>query len=201
MGRPRDSRIVTVLLENLVEAFLQPRNSALRTLSAAQNWQTTLLLGLLAFTVQMLLTLLTRTVLGTGAVPLGAEQPVGAGGMTPIGLVLLLAVVVGAVFGVGRMFGGRASLREVIAVLAWYGVATAVLVPIEIVWVQRVLAGQQSSLLIAFGIGMELYALWILSNFIAAAHGFRSAIRVMLFILATLFLLGLGLGLAVSGGG
>ena len=189
------------LVANFAEAFLRPRNSALRILAAARDWKTTLLLGLLAFSLQMLLTLVTRTVLGIGPIPDAAEQPAGPGGITPLGMALLQFAIVGMAFGVGRLFGGRANFREIVAVLSWYGVATSALVPVEIAWIYQILSGAQSSLLIAFGIGLRLFALWILANFIAAAHGFRNAFSVMLCIVATLFLLGFGLEMALRGGG
>ncbi len=189
------------LVANFAEAFLQPRNSALRILAATRDWKTTLLLGLLAFSLQMLLTLVTRTVLSIGPIPDAAGQPAGPGGVTPFGMALLLSAIVGMAFGVGRMFGGRANFREIVAVLSWYGVATSALVPVEIAWIYQILSGAQSSMLIAFGIGLRLFALWILANFIAAAHGFRNAFSVMLCIVAMLFLLGFGLELALRGGG
>ncbi len=192
---------MSALLVNLAEAFLQPRHSALRILSTARNWQTTLLLGLLAFSLQALLTIITRAALGIGQVPQNFGEPEDPSGITPFGMGLLLAAIVGMVFGIGRLFGGRASLREVVAVLSWYGVATAALVPVEIAWVNQLLSGATSSLLVAFGIGLELFALWILANFVAAVHGFRSAFKVMACIVAILFLLGFGLGLAMTGGG
>ena len=191
---------MSALVANIAEAYIQPRNSALRILSSARNWQTTLLLGMLAFSLQALLTIITRAALGIGPASPGIGQPAGSNGITPFGMGLLLVAIVGMVFGVGRLFGGRASLREVVAVLSWYGVATAALVPVEIAWVNQLLSGATSSLLVVFGIGLELFALWILANFIAAVHGFRSAFSVMACIVATLFLLGFGLGLAVTGG-
>ena len=114
---------MSALLVNLAEAFLQPRHSALRILSTARNWQTTVLLGLLAFSLQALLTIITRAALGIGQVPQNFGEPEDPSGITPFGMGLLLAAIVGMVFGIGRLFGGPRQLAgsRRRAVVVWRG--------------------------------------------------------------------------------
>ena len=209
----RGVRIVTALLANLAEAYLQPRYSAKRILTLVQDWRTTVLLFLLALAAQTLLALLTTATLGFGQLPATAGEDIRPGSSSPLQMAVLIAVMVGAAYGFGRLFGGHGSLRAVVAVLGWYGLITAILVPVEIVWFHQLrvqsgamMVGEMTgggppapggSLLLVFGVGLELFALWILANFIAEVHGFRSAALVLLGILGTVFLFGFGLGLAL----
>ena len=200
------------LLANLLEAFLQPRRSARRMQAAVVDWPNALLLALLALSLHVLLTVAVQYLLGAGPVSPTSLESLAPGaapelaaessgsGLPPFGPLVFLAVIIGLVFVIGRMFGGEAGLRDVVAVLSWYGVATAILIPVEVVWIHQLVTAGGSPLLLAFGVGLELFAMWILANFIAAVHGFRSAFRVLLCMVAGLVLLGLGLGLALRGG-
>ncbi len=176
------------VIANFAEAYLQPRNSAVRILRLAQGWPTVLLLGALAFSLQSLLTGLTEAALGLGEVREFGEESQSPQAMSPVTVILLLFVFVGSVLGIGKLFGGSASLRDVVAVLAWFGIVTSVLVPIEILWIREFQSERGATPLIAVGVGLEFYALWILANFIAAAHAFRSAFFVLLGIVAFLLL-------------
>ena len=213
VDRSGGARIVSALLANLAEAYLQPRFSARRILALVQDWRTTVLLFLLALSTQTLLALLSTNILGLGQLPTTSGEVSDTGSSSPLQMALLIAVMVGAAYGFGRLFGGRGSLRSVVVVLGWYGLVTAILVPVEIVWFHQlrlqsdaVMIGEMGagvptapggSLLIVFGVGLELFALWILANFIAEAHGFRSSFLVLLGILGAVFVFGFGLGLAL----
>lgn len=91
-----------------------------------------------------------------------------------MGMTALLA------YGVGRWRGGRGTLPDAVLLVAWLQV-----VQLALVLVQIVLLVVLPPLAAALEFGSVLIFLWLLTNFVAELHGFRSVWRVLAGVLAT----------------
>lgn len=134
-----------------------------------------------------------------------AEAQAQMGGMmaSPISTAILQAglmvVSVHAVFWIGRWRGGRGSFADALILVGWLQFILLILQVVQIV--AQVILPPLSNLIGFASIGIFL---WLLSNFIAELHGFRSVFMTMLGVLATLFAAGFVLSfvlLAAIGGG
>lgn len=102
------------------------------------------------------------------------------------GMVMLVMAML--VQGVGRMFGGRGRLTDALVLIAW---TEALLSLLQLG--QIMLMVLSPSLAAALGLfGLVLF-LWVLASFIAELHGFASAGKVMLGLVATVFVLAFAL--------
>jgi hypothetical protein len=97
---------------------------------------------------------------------------------------MVMAVTLMLVQGVGRSFGGTGRFSDALVLMAWI---EGVLVLLQAV--QMVLLLLAPPLAEALGlIGIALF-LWLLTNFVAELHGFRSAAKVFFTILGTVLAL------------
>ena len=102
------------------------------------------------------------------------------------GMVMLVMAML--VQGVGRMFGGRGRLTDALVLIAW---TEALLSLLQLG--QIVLMVLSPSLAAALGLfGLVLF-LWVLASFIAELHGFASAGKVLLGLIAAVFVLAFAL--------
>ncbi|WP_426035204.1 YIP1 family protein [Cypionkella sp. TWP1-2-1b2] len=97
---------------------------------------------------------------------------------------LVMVAMAMLVQGIGRMFGGRGRLTDALVLIAW---TEALLSLLQLG--QIVLVVLSPSLAAALGLfGLVLF-LWVLASFIAELHGFASAGKVLLGLIATVFVL------------
>jgi hypothetical protein len=83
-----------------------------------------------------------------------------------------LAVMAGLVFLGGRLFGGIGSFSEVLSVIGWVQI---VLLGLQLAQIVAMLTVPALAALV--GLVSIAVTLWILPNFIAEVHGFRSAFK------------------------
>lgn len=98
------------------------------------------------------------------------------------GLVMLVMAML--VQGIGRMFGGSGRLTDALVLIAWTEVLLCLLQLAQIVLV--VLSPSLAAALGLFGLVLFL---WVLASFIAELHGFASAGKVLVGLIATVFVL------------
>jgi len=83
---------------------------------------------------------------------------------------------------VGRMMGGRGSFDQSLILIAWLQFYM-LLVQVIIVPLTLLVPG----LALVLNLAAYIYFLWVLVNFIAGLHGFRSLMKVLAGVLATSF--------------
>lgn len=179
--------------------FAKPREAAqvvMRMPLALQDrWAAVALMAVLsAFLMQAMAALLPPAVGPNGEV----LQPVGPffwAGMVAIGMVLTASLA----FAVGRWRGGKGELADAVILIAWLQFIQLLMVVLQLVLLATV-----PLLTPVVEIGAVLLFLWLLVNFVAEMHGFRSLGLVFLGVVVTfvvavfsmsLLLLMLGVGL------
>lgn len=179
--------------------FAKPREAAqvvMRMPLALQDrWAAVALMAVLsAFLMQAMAALIPPAVGPNGEV----LQPVGPffwAGMVAIGMVLTASLA----FAVGRWRGGKGELADAVILIAWLQ-----FIQLLIVVLQLVLLVTVPLLTPVVEIGAVLLFLWLLVNFVAEMHGFRSLGLVFLGVVVTfvvavfamsLLLMMLGVGL------
>lgn len=140
--------------------------------------------------------------LSMGLMPAEAQAQMGGMMASPISTAILQAglmvVSVHAVFWIGRWRGGKGSFADALILVGWLQFILLILQVVQIA--AQVILPPVSNLIGFASIGIFL---WLLSNFIAELHGFRSVFMTMLGVLATLFAAGFVLSfvlLAAIGG-
>lgn len=108
-----------------------------------------------------------------------ALQPVGPffwAGMVAVGMVMTASLA----FAVGRWRGGKGELADAVILIAWLQFIQLLLVVLQLVLVVTV-----PVLAPMVEIGAVLLFLWLLVNFVAEMHGFRSLGLVFLGVIVT----------------
>jgi hypothetical protein len=108
-------------------------------------------------------------------------------------LAFLVAVSVLVVWKVGQGFGGTGGLRETISIVAWYQFINLCLQVVLIL--SEVVLPPLAVLVIAVG---SVAQMWILVNFVAELHGFRSIGKTFAGILGIIMLISFGLALVLA---
>jgi hypothetical protein len=104
---------------------------------------------------------------------------------------LMLASVY-AIFWVGRWRGGTGSFADALILMVWLQFILLILQVIQIA--VQIILPPLTDLIGFVSIGLFL---WLISNFIAELHGFRSVLMTFLGVLATLFVAGFVLSFAL----
>ena len=97
-------------------------------------------------------------------------------------LAALLVVMVFAIHWVGRALGGRGSLEESILLVSWL---QFIMVCLQVVQTLSLLVLPVVASLLGV-VGLVLF-LWLLTNFVAVLHGFKSLAQVFVMILVSAF--------------
>ena len=105
----------------------------------------------------------------------------------------LLVVAVYAIYGIGRAFGGTGSFDEALLLVSWL---QFIMVCIQVV--QTVFMVILPPLAAMIGVAGLFLFLWLLTNFVAVIHGFRSLGQVFVMILLSTFVLAFFLSLILS---
>lgn len=175
--------MMQAFVENLIEAFRTPRTSARRMIALAPNLRDCLLMVVLAFAIQGLLSGLLSGPSAGGIAARFAELG--------LQLALFFLIVIGA-HRIGARFGGKATPEQIGPVVAWHYLVTSFLAPLNVLGMRAVNPETGSAgilfLLVPFSVGLSI---WLLASFLAEAHGFQ---RLGPVIMATVAgFLGLGL--------
>jgi hypothetical protein len=105
----------------------------------------------------------------------------------------LLMVAIVAIHRIGRSFGGTGSLDEAILLVAWL---QFVMVCIQVVQTGVMLVLPPLASIVGI-IGLVLF-MWLLTNFVAVIHGFRSLGLVFVMILFSMFVLAFALSILLT---
>lgn len=119
----------------------------------------------------------------------GAADPATAAILaSPFAFALLqfagIVLMSGLILGVGRRFGGVGTLDDVLAVMGWMQVMLLALQLAQVVALVLV-----PPLVGVLALGTLGLTLWLMPNFIAELHGFRSAFLTLLAMVGTMFAL------------
>ena len=173
------------LWANVIATFRAPRQGARFAIERFDTIERVALVFALAFAGNALLMTVRGAMTGEDI----------AGEMGPIGFLLgnlfasalVFSVMVVAILIIGRLFGGKATPLQLSAALAWHSLVTAIFAPL--VNPAALLTGEPGP---AFVISVALIGvmIWLLVNFVAEAHGFRSAWRVAAVMFGGIFLFG-----------
>ena len=180
------------LVAHAIETVRNPQGGA--RLIMAQNVPTQYLWQMLAVVVAL------SVVLGQGAMLLLADPGDLAGplmimpGVMAALQLAVLIVTVHAISFVGRSMGGTGSFEDALALMVWL---QFIMICLQVIQVGAMLIAQPVADMIGLA-GLVLF-LWLLTNFIAVLHGFKSLGLVFVMILASalgmIFLLSLALSL------
>jgi hypothetical protein len=134
------------------------------------------------------------TALVSGGV--AAESVLGVFG-SPIAMGILqlavLLVTIGTVYAIGRAFGGTGSLEETAVLISWL---QFIMVCIQVIQTAAFVLMPPLGAMI--GIAALILFLWILTNFIAVLHGFRSLWQVFGMIVVSTFTIAFVLTLVLT---
>lgn len=100
-----------------------------------------------------------------------------------------LALMAGLIFAVGRQFGGTGGFAGGLAILGWLQV---ILFALQLA--QIIAMAVLPPLAVVIGLASLVLTLWLMPNFIAELHGFRSAFKTFLGMMGSM----VGLVLALS---
>jgi hypothetical protein len=180
------------LLQLVLLSVRSPREGA-RTvigldLPRTIRWQALLLFvvigAMLAIAITYLIT--GNAVLYIGLAPV---QPLAAAIMTASGAVM----TVFAIFWIGRAMGGSGRFADTISVVAWM---QAIVICLQIAQLAVFLLIPPLSVLA--DITATMISVWILTNFIAELHGFKSLAKVLGMIVVSLFAIAFGLSMILA---
>lgn len=186
------------LVKSVIDSFVAPRTAARRVIDNVNDFQGVAVIFGLSFTLSAIVLILKATFNAEAAADI--ER---AGGVISTTLNMLIysgvtfGIVCGVVFGVGRLFGGVGTFLNVTAVVAWHGLISVVFSPF--VSVSALTSETGAALVPVFII---LFVTWLLINFAAEAHQFKSVWKVaavmvgLMFILASLTLVAAGLNVS-----
>ena len=170
------------LVKTVIDSFVAPRAAARRVIDNVQDFQGVAIIFGLGFTLSAMI-LIVKTAIGSNA----SVNIDAAGGVLPFifSNLIFSAVIFGflcvVVFGIGRLFGGAGSLRDVSAAMAWHNLIVVVFLPFLSV---SALTSQEGAS--AVPVIIMLFIMWLLANFAAEAHRFASVWKVAAVIVGLL---------------
>lgn len=158
------------LLRSIVEGYTAPRASVRRLLAGGHGVETALAMLALAYLVQAVLTIL-FVAGGVGFVGhvLAALQQV-------VMFFLLSALI----HGLGRVAGGKGTMEGAQLVVGWHALVTSVISPLALGVSGALRApaeGEAATMPAGVGVLAFVYvgiSFWLMANYIAELHGFRS---------------------------
>ncbi len=172
------------LLKSVIDSFVAPRAAARRIMDNVTDFQGVAVIFGLSFTLSAIV-LLVKATFGAEA---AADIERAGGALSAVSSMLIysavaFAFVCGVVFGVGRLFGGVGTLLNVAAVIAWHSLITVVFSPFMSV---SSLTSESGAALIP--IFIMFFVAWLLINFTAEVHQFKSVWKVAAVMVGLLFI-------------
>lgn len=175
--------VMSYLFQLMALTLRAPKEAARQILDGALPRESVWLLFLLAITTsgalaQLAIMLTPAQAQTNGPTPGGFQFAVMVGGS------ILMVAGLGTL--VGKMFGGTGTLPQLLLLMVWHQIVMVAFQAVQLV------VGVILPLMVApvafLAVGVTL---WLLSNFIAVAHGFQSALRVFWGVLGIAFFLGM----------
>ena len=178
----------------VVEGYTAPRASVRRLLDGGHGIEAALGLLALAYLVQAMLTIL---FLPAGIGIFGHMLAI----MQQLVTFFLLSALV---YGIGRLAGGAGTMEGAQLVIAWHALVTSLLSPLAIgVSTAAFRSGEEGAGNIPPGMGFlaliyVAISLWLMANYVAELHGFRSTWGVLGAIIGVSFVFALMLAVLVG---
>lgn len=176
--------MLSFLIDTLLLSYRAPRAAARRVLDVFTGYEAIALIFAVSFALSSFLTLV--------VIYMGGRTTVGLGFVLPSLVVSLVAYAIAVllIHRIGALFGGRASLRDIAAVVAWHSLATVIFAPLVTAATLPGLSAGMLGLLAIGQLAMIGVVIWLLASFVAEAHGFAGTLRVVGVMLCGLFMLG-----------
>ncbi|MDG1211225.1 MAG: YIP1 family protein [Paracoccaceae bacterium] len=172
------------LVKSIVDSFVAPRASARRVIDNVTDFQGVAVIFGLSFTLSAIIILL-KTAFGAEA----AADFNAMGGAFPFIISNLIfsavafAFLCGVIYGVGRLFGGVGTPLEIAAAIAWHSLITVVFSPF--LSLSSLTSDGGASIMPVF---IMLFIAWLLANFTAEVHQFKSVWKVAAVMVGLLFI-------------
>ncbi|MBT8457368.1 MAG: YIP1 family protein [Rhodobacteraceae bacterium] len=169
------------LLAMVGRSIQNPREGAAEVLSLGIPREALWLILLIVVVLSVVLAQLTTILVGGGGGPMFdglLASPLVTGGIQ----LALLVIMIAAVFFVGRAFGGTGSFEESMLLMSWL---QFIMVCIQVVQTLAMLIMPPLAGLI--GIAALVLFFWLMTNFVAVLHGFRSLGQVFVMIIVSGF--------------
>ena len=162
------------LVKSVIDSFVAPRAAARRVLDTVQDFQGVAVIFGLSFTLSAIILIVKALFDAEAATDL---ERAGGAISAVVSLLIYSAIaftfVSGIVYGVGRLFGGVGTFLNVAAIMAWHSLITVVFSPFLSV---TALTSESGAALIP--VFIMLFVVWLLINFAAEAHQFKSVWKV-----------------------
>lgn len=154
-------------IANVIEAYGNPRASARRLLSRRPTMQD-------AFAMLALTAVISQIFAAALGLLSGPSAPTtGFGGFIASMVMLLIAfgVMTALAYLIGARFGGKGSVRDIAAVIAWHGLATQAMAPVTLMGLEALKDGRIGLMVVMLLVTLAV-SLWMFAAFIAEAHRF-----------------------------
>ncbi|QIE55338.1 hypothetical protein G5B40_07635 [Pikeienuella piscinae] len=181
--------MLTLLIELLLQSYRAPRVAIRRVLDAVNSYEAVALIFGLAFALNTILVVIVAVAGGQSGAGLGFVASNLAFSLVAYGLAVIL------IHRIGAALGGRGSLRDIAATVAWHSFATVIFAPLVAAATLPDIGAGAAGLLAIAQLVMVGVVLWLLANFVAEAHGFASALRVAGGLFGGVFIVGFVLSL------
>ena len=171
--------MIGAVVENIIGGSLHPRASVRRLLDAGHGLDVALTMVVLAFLVREIFFIVTP-----GARHEMAGLSLGRYFLSLVDALISFAVFSTAICYVGRVFGGKGTLRQTGLVLAWYLLVTSAIVPLVLPSVLRIVGAAEAAaaahtapaalpagsvLIVLVGSGVLM---WLFASYVAELHRF-----------------------------
>lgn len=192
-GLTMDGRIMKAgFTQALIQGYTAPRLSARRILASGGGLQLALMMVALAYLVQAIFSIL----LQPGGFGIAGHL------LAIIQQVIIFFLLSALVYGVGRMAGGTGSLLGSQLVVAWHALVTSVISPLAVgvsaATFQAQESGELPSGVLLLGVVYVAISYWLMANYVAELHGFRSAASVLGAIIGLTFVFAILLAVIAS---
>lgn len=184
--------MVEFLISMVLLSYRAPRVAMRRVLDMIAGFEGVALIFGVSFTLSALLMLAIAQIGGQGGGDIG--YLISNFFFSLIGYLVAVALV----FWVGKAFGGRGRFLDVATAIAWHSLVTVIFTPLVAVATMPGIGDGALGLLAVAQIAMIGVILWLMANFVAEAHGFRSALRVALVLIGGLLVIGFVLSLFLA---
>lgn len=179
------------LASGIAEGYMAPRRSTRRLLDGGYGLDTALPMLALAYLIEAIL----ATLFGAG----GGATGIGGHLLNLVQLLLMFFVLSGVIWGIGRLADGKGTLEGAQLVVAWHALVTSPLSPLAIGVASAAIGARSGDGAAPAGVGIMAFlyvaiSFWLMANYVAELHGFRSTWSVLAAIIGVTFAFGILMG-------
>lgn len=157
----------------LIQGYTAPRLSARQILGLGAGVELALMMVALAYIVQAIFSIL----LLPGGFGIAGHM------LAIMQQIIIFFLLSGLVYGIGRMAGGTGTLLGSQLIVAWHALVTSIISPLAIgistATFEAQETGELPSAVLLLGVVYVAISFWLMANYVAELHGFRSAASVL----------------------